>query len=465
VRALSLSVNDEPAPRTCAAWAQQAGLNLLVLDVPPQAALDQVAAWLDAAAAVGLGVALRAEPGDAHRAAQALVQRCAAHPALTAWAVTGDAREAVRCFRAARPARPVLGWWFDADASAAHAAGVDVLVGAAGALYQPALSYGGWARWLAAQRASFGGPVLAAVECTPPADSAPLTCGEAALVPEPAQIRLQTLAALGAGARGVVFGGARHLFGDGPLARAATDRAAAVVQLAEELRRVEPWLAAGEPLFPLVASPGLAAGQWRLGERRLVVSWRDRRLDSRLVGAAPVSPAWVAAQPAPGPRERVDLLTPTGLLTRGADQRLSCPEVDLGALWVLGPAHEEHTAWRTATAQGLAGALPAVVARSVLLAGARLAKVESTVRRLEAVGRSAGGRAPLAAAHTLLLEATEAQRYGYLQSAWDLATAAERLTRSAQALEFEAALTAAGTGGGALPYTTFATLPHLFERR
>lgn len=479
-------------------WATEARLNTLVATVGAGPGSDDAQALLDAAAPAALAVVLEPVPAGDPAAARALAQRFGAHAALKGWAVPAGATAVATALRASRPARPLLGLTDAADTAALRPAS-DVLVSTRPALYQRGQSYGRWARGVAAQRRAFDGPLLARIECAPPAaaiaagwlasraahpdlfDGRPLRpesvaelAGEWLLVPEPAQLRLQTYAALGAGARGVIFDGAGWLLSGGPDPLNSTDRRAEVVQLATELAWFEPWLAGGEPLDKrsvLADSHGAAAGAWSLPGRGLVLAWRDRPMDSSTVGGLPLALAEFTLPGENGEDLRVDRLAPTGVLAQTPDPRdrglrLTVPDFDLTAAFALGPDTGSHRAWRGALRDELAANLEASAGRALLRSQARLAKVQATLTRLAAGGGAPGGRAALELARAALVEGAQAWRLGYARTALDQAAEGDRLLRVAQWAEYGEAHAAKFTDPRReAGRSCFAALPYFYQPR
>jgi hypothetical protein len=482
-----------------AGWAREAGLNTLALTVAAGPGLSDTQAALDAAQAAGLKVLIRPVPDGDPATADLLRQRYGSHPALAAWAVALPNAAVVGRLRTGQPRRPVLGL-VASDEAAGFKGQADALLFAASTLFQPAQGFADWGRRLARARETFGGPVLATIEAAPPdwyverqalalaapahpdlwrtARQRPQTtaahAGEYLLVPEPAQIRLQTYAAVGNGADGVLFDGAGHLLGDGPEPFVSVDRAAEVALLGAELRLLEPFLAA-RGAQPAVAPDGVGAGVRGDGGGRVLLAWRDRRLDTRAVGGGTTGPVALIA-PAPQPwraREvalRVDRLDPGGLAPQPVDWRpeglrVELAELDLSVAYVLAPGTDAHQRWREAAGQELAEGLPVATARALVVADRRFAKVRHTADRLAKARQSAGGGA-LGQALTTLQSAVEARRYGYVLTACELAREAERLTRVAQAAELEPLLLRLPPAQRAVDAVlSFAGLPWLWERR
>jgi hypothetical protein len=273
---------------------------------------------------------------------------------------------------------------------------------------------------------------------------------------------------VGSGARGVIFDGAGWLLGGGSGARQNLDRAAAVAALGGELQRCEPFLAAGEPADAPGVASGYAAGAWELGERRLVLVWRDRPQDVRAVGGGidDAAEAEVALPAAPG---RVDLLDAGALTGQSVDWRepmlrLHLGPFDLTAAVAIGPRDGAHAAWLADAAHAIQADLPAAAGRALVTANSRFLKVSATIDRLVASKHSVGGAADLETAAENLLQARAALAHGYVRSALDQALEAERHCRAAQAVELDAALGKPLEGGQReTARLAFATLPYLYE--
>lgn len=441
------------------AQAVAGGLNTLALRVTEGPAVEDAEALLAAAAKAGVAVLI--EPAADDQAGRArLVERLGGQAA--GWLE----RRAANGFRilSAPPAEvsngPVLAAW--------------------PALYQVGLSFGDWARPMA-ELARAGAAVLANVEVAPPAwlveqrllqaaaehpdlyrdaryrpGTVARLAGEYLLVPEPAQIRLATYAAIGHGARGVLFDQAGHLT-DGPDPDNGTDRAAMLAQLAEELRWLEPFLAEGELLDCPALPDDVAGGLLRRGDERLLLLWRNRRLDTRTVTGSRTPAFAVDLTGEATAATTVCELRRDGMVSRPADLRqgglrVSVDGLDLTRTYLISTRPRPDLARRIATA------IPAAASRALLLATRHYLKVDHTVRRLAELGRSAGGATWLIAARDRAYEAAQAVSYGYYRSGLELAEEAERLTRDAQGLELETALAA---GHPAVP--TFAALPALYQ--
>lgn len=460
-------------PDELVAQAVASRVNLLGLRVIEGPCLDEAAQVLAAAAARGLAVAVEPSPGEGD-AARRIAARLRGSPALQVWCATEPASAPDGCLALASagpleaPDGPVL---FRSPA-----------------LFQGAQSFGRWAAPMSQQRAG-GRLVVANLEAAPPdwlvtarllrddaphpdlyrsGEARPQTAaalgGEYLLVPEPAQVRLQAYAALGRGARGVFWDHAGH-FAVGPGPHSGAARAAELSRLYTELSWLAPFIAAGELLPEPVAPPGTAAGLHKLGERHLLLVWRDRRLDTRAVGGPAPAPLTIELPLELPANSRALRLTVSGLVDepadiRGEQVRVTLPDFDLTAAVILAPQ----------PAPGLAKAvedeLPQTARRAMVIASLRWQQVAETIQALEAHQAAAGGRGLMAVAAGLLDEAKAAYRSGYLRSCIERACQADGAVREAQAVELEAALAhrLAGERADALRLC-FPSLPALFAPR
>ncbi len=352
-------------------------------------------------------------------------------------------------------------------------------------LFENGLGFGDWSDALRRARQAADQPALAVIPCAPPdwllaaralrpaaehpdlyrttalrAESVSAEAGEYLLVPTPGALRLAVYAALGSGAKGLLFDHAGHLAGgDDPFTGA--DRAATIARLIDELALLEPWLAECRLLDPPATPAAVRAALFAHGDDRLLLLWRQRPLDGRQVGGAPQPPFEVTV-PWRGEAPRVYALAPDALRESEADRRdagirLSLPRFDLTAAFLL-------TREPQLRAQSeVAAALPRTATRSVLIAGRRWAKVDHTVTRLEAQRRGRGARRDLAGLAGLLVEASEALAYGYLRSALELGDECERRLREIEARTLESFLADQPPGAGGPALLCFATLPGLAE--
>ena len=364
----------------------------------------------------------------------------------------------------------------------------DLLLGVVSSLFQPAQSFADWGRRLSRLREAFGGPTLANVEVAPPdwfvhqqvlqsaspqpdlyrdaryrPETAARLGGEYLLVPDPAQIRLASYAALANGARGVVFDQAGHLCG-GTAPYDGTDRLLEVRQLGRELRRVERFMAAGTVLPAPETPPGVSAGVLQHQGEWLVVLQRDRRLDTRSVGGR-LTPALELDLPLDPPDGlRIVAIEPGRLVPQPLDLRpnglrLSVPPFALTRLYLLTTQPFEPLAAE------LSDGFPEVAEWSLREAVSHYQKVAATLQRLEVAGKSYGGGLLLRRARDELSLAALALGQGYHQSGWETVEAAARSTRSAQALELESVLVTGEAEARPSQALTFAALPWLHERR
>lgn len=433
------------APEFCD-WLVRNDFNAVFATVDDGPASADAPRLLAAARERGLFVAVRPLVGDP----VAWAQRLAPGPDI--W--IADRRVAVDAL-AAR-----LTGAFSPDAGSPE---LDLVLASPPALYQPALGYGQWAGVLAAYRVAAARPLLVNVEAAPPdwlvseqilrpaaphpdlyrstrqrPATAAANAGELLLVPEPAQLRLAAYAALGSGARGVVFDHYGHLT-DGPNPYHGIDRAVEICQLAAELRRIERFMAEGTALPPPATPVGVAAALLARGDERLLVLWRDRRLDTRSVGGRLTDPFAVTV-PLDNDSARAWRLAPGGVVPEPTDLRdgglrLVVPALDLTAVWLLTPRPP------TDLVDATEAALPRTAQRRLTVSSGEWVKTDATLRRLEAIGHSAGSRPLLALAAGRLSEAAQAFALGYHLTALDLALEASRIIRQARALEFETALT------------------------
>ncbi|MBI2297979.1 MAG: hypothetical protein HYU66_03340 [Armatimonadetes bacterium] len=288
---------------------------------------------------------------------------------------------------------------------------------AAPALFEQALSYGAWSAGLAARSRAMSGPLVARVEVAPPdgfvsrhllRSAAPQPdlyrdtrqrpavsarfAGEYLLVPEPAQIRLATYAALAAGARGVFFDHAGHLC-DGPDPYNGVDRRLTMRQLCAEMAAMERFMAGGQALPPPRAVAGVATGLLALGRERLVLAYRDRPLDSRSVGGAGAGPFTLDVPVENAAGLRVYALAPDGLRPLPADLRsgalrISVEWLDLTGAWLITPEPV------TELAQALDTALPETAARASRPERRRAGLPPRGVHHAGRGGASAGLRLP-----------------------------------------------------------------------
>jgi len=448
-------------------------VNLLGLRVIEGPCLDEAASVLQAAAEQGLAVAIEPRPGTG-AAARRIAARLAVHRALSMWIAADPSSAPEGCLALGiagtldEPVGPTMFRW--------------------PALFQAAQGFGRWAEPVAGWR-SAGRCVLAELAASPPewlvaerllADDAPhpdlyrsgearpqtaaALAGQYLMAPEPAQIRLQAYAAIGCGARGVLWDHAGH-FAVGPGAHSGAARAAEMSRLYAELNWLEPFVSQGELLAAPESPPGTAAGLIQLGERYLLLLWRDRRMDTRAVGGPAIAPLNIDLPIQLPPRSRAMRLSPGGLLDEPADirheqVRVTIPDFDLTAAVILAPTSDP------VLAKAVEDELPATARRSLAISSIRWQQVAETIQALETHDVSAGGRGLMAIAAGLIDEAQAAFRAGYLRSCVELAWAADGAVREAQAVELEAALAhrLAGRRADELRLC-FPSLPNLFAPR
>ncbi len=230
-----------------------------------------------------------------------------------------------------------------------------------------------------------------------------------------------------------------------------------LAQLVEELRWFDPFLAEGELLDCPPLPDDVAGGLLRRGDERLLLLWRNRRLDTRTVTGSRTPAFAVDLTAEASSATKVCELRRDGMVSRPADLRQGGLRVSVDGL-DLTRAYLISARPRPDLERSIATAIPAAASRALLLATRHYLKVDHTVRRLAELGRSAGGATWLMAARDRAYEAAQAISYGYHRSGLELADEAERLTREAQGLELETALAA---GHPAVP--TFAALPALYQ--
>lgn len=324
-------------------------------------------------------------------------------------------------------------------------AGVDVVCYTAEGLYLRGQSLSDWAAGVGAWRAVHAGPIWAAVACAPPSwfvEAGALAPEENVWLPEPAQLRLQTYAATGEGANGMVYTGAPHLLASDP---ASLARAATVGALNAELALLSPWLAVTAPPA-MVRVRGARAGLRAAGGSALALAWRDRGDDACQVGGGPLRDPQLDLPHTPRPTRALRLLSgalqPVPVDPRPDGLRLPLNQIDLTAAFVF----EADPAWQQATAAALTAEATPRWVRARAAAAGQLATLRAVWPRLP--GRqvqASGADAFLSAAAALLREAEQSATLGYLQSATDLATEAERQLRLAASGALEGVLMSASS--------------------
>jgi len=271
------------------------------------------------------------------------------------------------------------------------------------------------------------------------------------------QIRLQALAALASGARGLLFLSDTPLAGDDPQTRY---RARALQLLNTELEMIEPWAASGTLQTTAQASePKLASAVVRAGRTRLVLPmWFDPQAQ-RVVGQAALSDLWLvvpgvpesvrAYELVPGRVEPLKQKRVTGGL------RIAWDEFDLAAAVVLAqdPVVVEGLK-RRAAAGSLAASLQVELAQSRYQ---QVQQVLGEVGRRLPVPRQSGTW--LKAARENLAWSARQLEAGDAAAAWLYARRAGRLLRLTERHCWQTAVAALPSPSTSPGTALFSTLP------